>query len=99
MDQIAKEGHGIGEHSELTFNEKMQEVLLCGLRKISGISQETFKKQSFGKRIEEMIDIKALERLQKEGLIIFDQNDLKLTTKGMALQDGVLVDLFFSLKS
>ncbi len=38
--QIEEKGHGILEHNELSESEKVEEILLCGIRKTEGVSQE-----------------------------------------------------------
>ncbi|MFI3634278.1 radical SAM family heme chaperone HemW [Streptococcus parauberis] len=71
----------------LTANEKMEEELFLGLRKKTGVSKGRFQGKfgiSFDSRYGQIVD-----KLVKRGLLQEDQDQVRMTKKGLFLGDSV----------
>ncbi|MFI3887699.1 radical SAM family heme chaperone HemW [Streptococcus parauberis] len=71
----------------LTANEKMEEELFLGLRKKTGVSKSRFQGKfgiSFDSRYGQIVD-----KLVKRGLLQEDQDQVRMTKKGLFLGDSV----------
>ncbi|WP_088044414.1 radical SAM family heme chaperone HemW [Bacillus sp. EAC] len=76
----------IHEHT-VTKQEKMEEEMFLGLRKMKGVSQIEFQAK-FGAPINEVFP-NVIEKLTKDGLVEFDHEFLRLTHKGKLLGNEV----------
>ncbi len=78
----------------------MEEFLLCGLRKVKGISSQEFEDQWNGLHIEDLFDRKTLHKLiHDDGLLVVDPTKgMRTTPKGFQLLDSVLVSLLSGIK-
>ena len=74
-------------HEEQILEEKEKEYMLLGLRKIEGIKISDFKNKFIQNPI--YIFRKELNKLVKEELIKIDENNIKLTKKGLDLANLV----------
>ncbi len=74
-------------HEEQILEEKQKEYMLLGLRKIEGIKISDFKNKFIQNPI--YIFRKELNKLVKEELIQIDENNIKLTKKGLDLANLV----------
>ncbi len=99
MDQVTSQGQGILQHDELNSMETMEEFLLCGLRKVKGISSQEFAGQWNGLHIEDLFDRKTLHKLiHEDGLLVDPTAGMRTTHKGFQLLDSVLVSLLSGIK-
>lgn len=71
----------------LNIESKMKEYMILGLRKISGVNINSFKDVFNTNPIVKFCN--ELNKLSKDGLIIVDKNDIKLTNKGLDLANVV----------
>ena len=71
----------------LNLEDKMNEYMMLGLRKIDGIDIQTFENKFHVNPI--MKYCKILEKLNHEGLIEVNANTIKLTNKGIDLANLV----------
>lgn len=74
-------------HEEQTLEDKQKEYMLLGLRKIEGIKISDFKNKFVQNPI--YIFRKELDKLVKEDLIQVEDNNIKLTKKGLDLANLV----------
>ncbi len=87
-----KEGTSpVEEYQEISQREARFETLMLGLRMMSGVSEGDFLSRhgitleaAFGKKISPLV---------KKGLLVWEDNTLRLTRRGMDVQNTVLVDL------
>jgi oxygen-independent coproporphyrinogen III oxidase len=76
----------IHEHT-VTKQERMEEEMFLGLRKIKGVSEILFQKK-FGATFNEVFP-NVIDKLLKDGLVEFDNEYLRLTHKGKLLGNEV----------
>lgn len=69
--------------------EEMFETIMLGLRRISGISLNTFKTR-FNTEVTSAFP-RAIEKLTVSGLLEIDHNSMKLTSRGLDLQNSALL--------
>ncbi len=78
------------EYRILSQNERMEEFMFLGLRMIRGISTKEFKER-FSQDIY-AVYAKPLEKLVKDGLIIINGDNIKLTSKGIDVSNTALAN-------
>ena len=85
-----KAGPAAEEVEELDANDRMEEFMFLGLRKMAGISCEAFRRK-FGKPIEEVYG-HQIARFTELGLMEREGGRLRLTEKGIDVSDSVFVE-------
>ena len=78
------------EYRNLSANERMEEFMFLGLRMIKGISAKEFKER-FCRDIYEVY-AKPLEKLSKDGLIVIEGDNIRLTPHGIVVSNTVLAN-------
>ena len=87
-DEIWK---ALNENTEsLTQNDEMEEFMFLGLRMMDGISTDDFK-ESFGKDIKSVYG-EVLEKLESQGLLVTEQEKIKLSERGIDISNQVLAN-------
>lgn len=71
--------------------DRMEETLMLATRMVRGLDLEKWARD-FGQRLEET-RAKEIEKLMGHGLIEIENGFLRLTTKGLELQDAVVLEL------
>jgi oxygen-independent coproporphyrinogen-3 oxidase len=90
--QIVKEkGVGIQTESALSKKERIEEMLLMGLRLTDGINIKTFENR-FDDRLENLLLAKNIEYLLQDNLIEVNEN-IKATSKGRLLLNQIIARL------
>jgi oxygen-independent coproporphyrinogen-3 oxidase len=89
---LDRNGHGIAEETPLTPGEKGVEALLMGLRLREGVDLERFAEMA-AKPIEGLVNIRAVRKLERQGLAQLDGARLRITPAGMLLLDGILAEM------
>jgi oxygen-independent coproporphyrinogen-3 oxidase len=89
IESVNSKGHATGEHMELTDEGRASEALFMGLRLIDGIRLDEFRRE-YG------VDVARryrdeLARLEETGLVEIDENNLRLTARGLLLSNEVFV--------
>lgn len=87
LKAIKENGHAKFQEENLSQSEKMEEELFLGLRKKSGVSIKNFE-EKFGLPLQEVYG-PALHDLEASGLIVMDEDRLRMTKKGLFLGDTV----------
>ena len=80
------------ERESLTIIDKYNEYIMTGLRTIWGVSIDNVKK-NFGEKYASYLAIQSQKYIEDE-LLIFENDTLKTTKKGLFLSDGIASDLF-----
>ena len=75
---------------KLPQKQRASEILIMALRMTSGISKKEFTKKS-GFDLNELFE-KQLNNRSQAGLINFDNERVKLTTKGLSVADSVMME-------
>lgn len=76
------------EHDKLSVDACMEETMFLGLRMDEGISVSDFEHR-FDRKLEDVYG-KVIQKLEKEKLILLDNDRLKLTEKGLEVSNVVL---------
>ena len=78
------------EIERLVLEEQMEEFMILGLRMMKGVSRQEFQKR-FGKAIETVYG-SALNKLEKQGLLIKEGDRIALTENGIDVSNQVFVE-------
>jgi oxygen-independent coproporphyrinogen-3 oxidase len=78
----------------LKSEEVLTEILMMGLRLSKGIKYDNLQK-FFGKNLDDLVPIEKLAFLVKNGMIIYDENHVRLTQTGLKLHQKVMENLIF----
>ena len=81
------------ERAILTEKECMEEFMFLGLRLIQGVSKTKFLKQ-FGIKMEQVYG-EVLEKMEKQGLLINGNEQVRLTEKGLDVSNYVMAEFLF----
>ena len=79
------------DEEKLSKEAQMEEFVFLGLRKMKGISIKEFE-VTFGKRLEECYG-QNIKRMQKEKLVVIEDNFLRLTQKGIDISNYVFAEI------
>ncbi|EFA75993.1 hypothetical protein PPL_10571 [Heterostelium album PN500] len=95
ITQVTDTGDGLDtvESKQLTIEERVNELLLMGLRTVEGVNRETFKSITNGKDIEDVLSATKLKYLISNGMLSLDNNRLCSTTKGFMLLDKIILEI------
>lgn len=78
------------EHDKLSVKACMEETMFLGLRMDEGVSISEFKGR-FGKAMQEVYG-DTLDKLAEEALIVIEDDNVKLTEKGLEVSNAVLAE-------
>ena len=92
LSGLARNGHGIVEETPISPAERGVEALLMGLRLREGVDLDRIEALS-GKAREDLLDAKAVARLEDRGLLEQSRDRLRVTPAGMLLLDGILAEI------
>jgi oxygen-independent coproporphyrinogen-3 oxidase len=76
--------------TRLTKNQQIEEFMFLGLRKCKGISKHIFY-ENFGLPIERVYN-NVLLKLESQGLILIDDDMIRLTSYGIDISNLVLAE-------
>lgn len=89
IDSIATKKTAIEHRQKISIQEQRFETIMMGLRLIEGVSKLEFR-QRFNNDIRYYYG-EAIDKLKAQGLLAEDKNSIYLTSKGMDLQNQVLL--------
>jgi oxygen-independent coproporphyrinogen-3 oxidase len=92
LSAVEATGHGTAERAELSARERLEEMLLMGLRLTEGVSRKRFRRE-VGAEPEALLAPAALDRLVEGGFLVVDDTGLRATAAGWRRLDGVLAAL------
>jgi oxygen-independent coproporphyrinogen-3 oxidase len=95
MEQIQQTGEANNSQNAVSKEEKMEEEMFLGLRKTAGVSKEIFFKK-YNVHLEKVFP-EQIDKLVNLGLIIDNEQEIKLTHKGKLLGNEVFQE-FIGLK-
>ena len=85
-------GHGSEERLTLTPGERLEELMMMGLRLADGVPRDRFR-SAMGQSFESALDEKRLSLLIEEGFLILDERRLAATAAGRQRLNAVLAAL------
>jgi oxygen-independent coproporphyrinogen-3 oxidase len=86
---VEARGHGVREAMTLSARERMEEMLMMGLRLRRGVSRAAFARET-GRGLEAMLDSGRLARLREGGFLVLDREGLRATPSGQRRLNAVL---------
>jgi oxygen-independent coproporphyrinogen-3 oxidase len=89
---LDRNGNGIAEESALQPNEQAAEALLMGLRLRDGVDLHQLAELA-GSGVPEIVDVEAIARLQRQGLLELSRRTLHVTAGGALLLDAILREI------
>ena len=92
LSLVGQNGHGIAETETVTGTERLEEVLMMGLRLTGGLSGEDLVRAA-GRDWEDGIDPFALETLVEGRFLVRENGGLRATTQGLAVLNAILEKL------
>jgi oxygen-independent coproporphyrinogen III oxidase len=94
INRIEKSGHATTQTHQVTNQEKIEEELFLGLRKLSGVYKEHFY-MKFGKTLNDIYG-EPIKDLKAKGWITEDDEKIALTEKGIFLGNEVFQSFIIS---
>lgn len=92
LKSVAENHHGIQTKMPLNDDEVIDEIIMMGLRIREGISQKRFQGIT-GKRIEDIISQKKINKFTQNQLVEFSPEYLRCTQEGMLLVNSIAAEL------
>lgn len=92
LKQVEEVGCGIQSEIALLYDDILSESMLMGLRISKGISRDRFD-ELFKKQPEEIFEASILQELSKQGLMVLDNNGMRLTAKGRNVINNIVYRL------
>jgi coproporphyrinogen III oxidase-like Fe-S oxidoreductase len=92
ISSIGRNGHGLVSEVHLDAETRAMEALLMGLRLADGISLQRLSART-GVATDALLDIDAVDRIARLGLITRDGDHVTVTPQGMPLLDAILPEI------
>lgn len=89
LNRVDEAGHATVDRNAVPMPERIEELLMMGLRLRDGVEQARFYQQT-GQRLDSCLDPERLATLAGEGLVTFDDARLAATAEGRQRLNGVL---------
>jgi oxygen-independent coproporphyrinogen-3 oxidase len=89
---VESQGHGSESETRLSAGERIEEIVLMGLRLKEGIGRARFRRQTGGD-FTDMVGPEKLQRLIAGGFVTLDDECLKATASGRARLNAVILEL------
>lgn len=86
----AKRSENVREQEALTTEDEMAEFMFLGLRMMRGVSEQEFQER-FGRTIDAVYH-PVLEHLMAEGLLIRENGNIRLSTRGVSLSNYAMAE-------
>jgi oxygen-independent coproporphyrinogen-3 oxidase len=90
IEAVAKDTERISFRKKIDEEDERFDTIMLGLRLVEGVNKERFKAR-FGKDIEFYYG-DAIKRLEQQELLIDDEDSIRLTDRGMDVQNVVLLE-------
>ena len=92
LDAVEQNGHATAKRSPLDPQERLEEIIMTGLRMTRGIERAAFVALT-GVKLEQAFAADRLHRLIEGGFLILDPNGLRTTPSGQLCLNAVLAEL------
>lgn len=89
LNRVDDAGHATVDRNPVPMPERIEELLMMGLRLRDGVEQARFRQQT-GQSLDSCLDPERLATLTGEGLVTFDDTRLAATAEGRQRLNGVL---------
>lgn len=92
MDRVVKDGHGGHPDEPISRDQRVTEAVMMGMRLREGLCLTSLEAEA-GRGWPDILDEKKIAALQKEGLVILENDRLIPTRDGLARLNGLLAYL------
>ncbi len=92
LSAVGRNAHGISSEEALDSRTRATESLLMGLRLAEGVSLQRLSERT-GIAPDALLDIAAVDRIAKLGLITYVRDHFTVTPQGMPLLDAILPEI------
>ena len=92
IEAVESDGHGSESETRLTPGERIEEIVLMGLRLKEGIGRARFRRQTGGD-FTDILGRRGLQRLIAAGFLTLDDEHLKATKSGRVRLNAVVLEL------
>jgi len=89
LNAVDTNGHATAKVRELSSIERMEELVMTGLRLVEGLDGERFQRQT-GLALMAAVNIEAVAALQSAGLVVLDDQGLRATASGRLMLNVVI---------
>lgn len=89
LGEIERVGHAKQQQIILTQDEVIEELIMMVTRLASGINDGRLQMLT-GKTLSDVLDHKTLASYQKEGFLVFENDNLRLTDKGLIVHNYIV---------
>ncbi len=89
LEKVEKNGAAIQKSEKISPEELCEELILMGLRLQEGINDKTFLPH-FDKKLNQIIDLESLAKLENQGLITIDPNGVRINEKSRILANPII---------
>ncbi len=89
LKKAQEQGAGIQTSEKISDKELLQELVLMGLRLKEGMGNEIFQK-NLKRNISEIFDIAKLKSLESKGLILGNENCIKILNSGRIITNSII---------
>ncbi len=90
LKKVEEAGAGIQRLEKISKEELVEELILMGLRLPQGISDQIFQTH-FGKNLEQIFDLKKIQKLVDDGVISSKGGSIRIPTKMRVLTNAVIL--------
>ncbi|HLI10147.1 MAG TPA: radical SAM family heme chaperone HemW [Alphaproteobacteria bacterium] len=92
LERVERHGHATQGRAELSAEERLEELLMMGLRLAEGVGRARFRRET-GASLEERLDPVRLADLIEGGFLVLDGQGLRATTAGRLRLNAILAAL------
>lgn len=89
LNAVEKNHHGTARRTSLTSQERMEELIMLGLRRVQGIDNKRFLSLT-GMSLDKFLDSAQIDELNKGGFITLDSSGIRTTPSGRQRLNAVL---------
>ena len=89
LEQVEAEGHATRQNEKLSTRQRLEEMLLMGLRLVEGVPLAAIERET-GAPLRHQLSAQRLDKLRREGLITRDEETLAATPEGWQRLNAVL---------
>ncbi len=92
LARVARDGHATQDSAPLDADQRIEELLMMGLRLGEGIDGMRFRRQT-GRALRDVLDPRGLVRMEEAGMVTWQGEGLRTTAQGRLLLNTVLAEL------
>ena len=89
LSSVADSGNGIQSRNKLTIQETTEELVMMSTRLEQGLNEANLYSLT-GKKFADILNTKTLEHYIKQGLVVIENDNLRLSSNGLMLHNYLL---------